>query len=140
MNNKRLFKILIITQWIAIIAAIAVGLIEERSLPDTLRAYVLETENRDLSSSEKIVYSFGTFLLVAYFISTIGLLRFKNWARWLYLGVNAAGLIAALFFGPQIITPVSGVLSDLSMTLIGLTIGVVALSEVRKEFVKTSGS
>jgi hypothetical protein len=140
MNNKRLFKILIIAQWIAIIAAIVMGLIEERSLPDTLRAYVLEAESRELSSSEKIAYSFGTFLLVAYFISTIGLLRFKNWARWLYLGVNAAGLTAALFFGPQIITPVSGVLSDLSMALIGLTIGVVFVPEVRKEFGKTNGS
>lgn len=139
MNNRRLFKILIISQWITVIAGVAIGLIEERSLPDTLRAYVLEDESRDLSSSEKIAYSFGTFLLIAYFISTIGLLRFKNWARWLYLGVNAGGLIAALFFGPQIITPVSGVLSDLSMALIGLTIGVVFVPEVRREFGKTSG-
>ncbi len=138
MKDKRIVEVLIITQWITVIAGIVIGLIEEPSLPDTLQAYVLEAGSRDLSSSEKIAYSFGTFLLAAYFISTIGLLRFKNWARWLYLGVNAAGLIAALFFGPRIITPVSGVLSDLSMALIGLTIGVVALSEARKEFVKTS--
>jgi hypothetical protein len=93
-----------------------------------------------MGKSNLMLYPYITFLLVAYFISTIGLLRFKNWARWLYPGVNAAGLMAALFFGPQIITPVSGVLSDLSMALIGLTIGVVALSEVRKEFGKTGGS
>ncbi len=132
MNSKRLIRILIISQWITLIAVITVGLIETRYLTEPLKTYAAQRNNADLTRYQVLAAIMGVVFFIAYVASSIGLLIYRKWGRWLYLYANICGLALALFMEPEIVTPIAGALDYFFDVLIGLTIGILYFSDAKK--------
>ena len=134
MDSKQILKNLIIAQWIVLFAAIFIGVIERQYLPDSLRIYLEEIAKAEMTLAETANLSIILIALVAYLISSVGLLLYKGWGRWLYLYSNIVGFVIGPLLGPMINPPFAGTLDDLSTALVGLTIGVIYFSDAKKFF------
>ena len=134
MDSKQILRNLIIAQWIVLFAAIFIGVIERQYLPDSLRTYLEEIAKTDMTLAETANLSIILIALVAYLISSVGLLFYKGWGRWLYLYSNIVGFVIGPLLGPMINPPFAGTLDDLSTALVGLTIGVIYFSDAKKFF------
>jgi len=134
MDSKQILKNLIIAQWIVLFAAIFIGVIERQYLPDSLRIYLEEIAKAEMTLAETANLSIILIALVAYLISSVGLLFYKGWGRWLYLYSNIVGFVIGPLLGPMINPPFAGTLDDLSTALVGLTIGVIYFSDAKKFF------
>lgn len=128
MNSKRLLRILIIAQWLLLIAAAVAGAIESRYLPQLLRSYNAE---RAAGVARRIlaVASFSLIYTVAYLASCIALLRGSRWAKAVYVASAAYGFVFRAFMGAQVSTPVAGTLGGFYLACIGATIGVLLFSK-----------
>ena len=133
-DSKQILKNLIIAQWIVLFAAIFIGVIERQYLPDSLRIYLEEIAKAEMTLAETANLSIILIALVAYLISSVGLLLYKGWGRWLYLYSNIVGFVIGPLLGPMINPPFAGTLDDLSTALVGLTIGVIYFSDAKKFF------
>ena len=133
-DSKQILKNLIIAQWIVLFAAIFIGVIERQYLPDSLRIYLEEIAKAEMTLAETANLSIILIALVAYLISSVGLLLYKGWGRWLYLYSNIVGFVIGPLLGPMINPPFAGSLDDLSTALVGLTIGVIYFSDAKKFF------
>ena len=134
MDSKQILKNLIIAQWIVLFAAIFIGVIERQYLPDSLRIYLEEIAKADMTLAETVNVFVIVIALVAYLISSAGLLLYKGWGRWLYLYSNIVGFVVGPLLGTTINPPFAGTLDDLSTALIGVTIGIIYFSDARKFF------
>ena len=134
MDSKQILKNLIIAQWIVLFAAIFIGVIERQYLPDSLRIYLEEIAKADMTLAETVNVFVIVIALVAYLISSAGLLLYKGWGRWLYLYSNIVGFVVGPLLGTTINPPFAGTLDDLSTALVGLTIGVIYFSDAKKFF------
>jgi len=134
MDSKQILKNLIIAQWIVLFAAIFIGVIERQYLPDSLRIYLEEIAKADMTLAETVNVFVIVIALVAYLISSAGLLLYKGWGRWLYLYSNIVGFVVGPLLGTTINPPFAGTLDDLCTALIGLTIGIIYFSDAKKFF------
>ena len=134
MDSKQILKNLIIAQWIVLFAAIFIGVIERQYLPDSLRIYLEEIAKTEMTLAETANLSIILIALVAYLISSAGLLFYKGWGRWLYLYSNIVGFVIGPLLGPMINPPFAGTLDDLWAVLVGLTIGIIYFSDAKKFF------
>jgi predicted ferric reductase len=134
MDSKQILKNLLIAQWIVLFAAIFIGVIERQYLPDSLKVYLEEITKADMTLAETVNFFVITIALVAYLISSVGLLFYKGWGRWLYLYSTIVGFVVGPLLGPTIGTPFAGTLDDLCSVLVGLTIGVIYFSDAKKLF------
>ena len=134
MDSKQILKNLIIAQWIVLFAAIFIGVIERQYLPDSLRIYLEEIAKVEMTLAETANLSIILIALVAYLISSVGLLFYKGWGRWLYLYSNIVGFVIGPLLGPMINPPFAGTLDDLWAVLVGLTIGIIYFSDAKKFF------
>ena len=134
MDSKQILKNLIIAQWIVLFAAIFIGVIERQYLPDSLRIYLEEIAKTEMTLAETANLSIILIALVAYLISSVGLLFYKGWGRWLYLYSNIVGFVIGPLLGPMINPPFAGTLDDLWAVLVGLTIGIIYFSDAKKLF------
>jgi len=134
MDSKQILKNLIIAQWIVLFAAIFIGVIERQYLPDSLRIYLEEIAKTEMTLAETANLSIILIALVAYLISSAGLLLYKGWGRWLYLYSNIVGFVIGPLLGPMINPPFAGTLDDLWAVLVGLTIGIIYFSDAKKFF------
>jgi len=134
MDSKQILKNLIIAQWIVLFAAIFIGVIERQYLPDSLRIYLEEIAKVEMTLAETANLSIILIALVAYLISSAGLLLYKGWGRWLYLYSNIVGFVIGPLLGPMINPPFAGTLDDLWAVLVGLTIGIIYFSDAKKFF------
>ena len=118
MDSKQILKNLIIAQWIVLFAAIFIGVIERQYLPDSLRIYLEEIAKADMTLAETVNVFVIVIALVAYLISSAGLLLYKGWGRWLYLYSNIVGFVVGPLLGTTINPPFAGTLDDLCTALI----------------------
>jgi len=68
--------------------------------------------------------------------ASIGMLFFKNWARYLYLILWFYGWIATLLFGLRVIVPALGFIGMTIGTIDGMVLYLAFLSELRLKFKK----
>ena len=134
MESKQILKNLILAQWIVLFAAIVVGVIERHYLPDSLRIYLDEIAKTDMTFAETVNVFVIVIALVAYLLSSVGLLLYKGWGRWLYLYSTIVGFVVGPLLGTTINPPFAGALDDLCTALIGVTIGIIYFSDARKFF------
>lgn len=139
MNTEKLIRISIVIQWVLIILSIIIYFIEERHLQPLLKEYLLLKDNAEQSNVEFIGMFLGVVALIAYFIASIGILKFKRWSRSLYLWSNILGILfIPLFLGVTIMTPFSYVFDEGATLFIGITIAFLYFSEAKEHFNKTS--
>ena len=122
-------KILIITEWFLVIAAVILSFSLENTLPPLLGEWLDSEEERDLTTIEMITLL--TFIpeVIAWIIASIGLFFRKMWAVRLYIGTWILLLFTSLFSGPAVEPPLTSVIGDCATLLGGIIIGIILFTD-----------
>ena len=114
LNWGRVFKSLVIGQWVVIILVVLISSSLESDLPAPLRAYLEEDLQRDLT----VWGVLSIPLLLCHIVASAGLYLFKWWARNLY---SATVLLFILLpSGPQVLSSIESALNDLVSIIEGM--------------------
>ena len=122
MPLTKLFKILIFSLFITSIISIAAGEILIDTLPIILQDYIvqidLEYYSSDFSIFDVIAIIIGIFAIAV----LIGMWKFKNWARHLYIILVIVSLSYYYVDGPIVMNPFEAMFSDFSCMIDGILI------------------
>jgi len=94
--TRKGFRKLILLWWLTGISCIVVTLATHRYLPTELRAYQ-EAVYAEPTAGEWIVIAMGFIVLFGSIIVSVGLYRFKQWARKLFLPIHIVAFILTPF-------------------------------------------
>jgi hypothetical protein len=142
MNSDKLIRISIIIQWALIILAMIIAFIEESYLPPLLKEYYPYYHLNDSNEQSRLEF-IGIVLwlvaIIAYFIASIGVFKFKIWSRSLYFWSIVLILLTIPFRGGfRIWTPFSYLCDEGATIFIGITIAFLYFSESKEHFNKAS--
>ena len=117
-------RILIVAEWILIIASVASGAALKRRLPPKLQEWLSSDEARE-STATGVMY---VLILAGTLAGTVGLFLLRPWGFWIYtITTLAASLPGPL---PQVEHPVADALDQMSLVLAGAIIAVAYLTVV----------
>jgi len=133
-NSNRALRISIVVQWILIAAAVFFGFYEEGNLPEALRSYISEQDNKSISLTEMVVLGSSAILLIGLIISSVGIYRLKSWARTPYVACSLLITFVFLFLGPVVTPPIEGTLQYLANGIEGFAIALMYFSSARENF------
>ncbi len=123
MKQKRILILAVLSEWLLIAMAVTAAFSLESSFPEPLQAYLAEEAKRDTTSWEWALTGIDIANFVLNFVSSIGLLFLRSWARILYTVTLLLSSILWLFFdGPTIHSSIDGLFSDLSLIAAGFLI------------------
>lgn len=135
MSSTSLFRFVLIAGLIFTIIGIVAGISLSDTLPALLQDYLAQMENEDISSGEAIfvlLAMLAVFLLLP--ISTIGLWKFKSWARTLYVAITVAFIPFYPVFGPIVMNGWEAMFSDIALILEGVLLAMMFTGEVSQNF------
>lgn len=135
MSSVSLFRFVLIAGLIfAIIGAIA-GISLSDTLPTILQDYLTQVDNEDMSNGEAI-FLLLTMLAVLLLlpISTIGLWKFKSWARMLYVVITVAFIPFYPAIGPVVMNGWEAMFSNIALILEGILLAMMFTGEVSQNF------
>jgi hypothetical protein len=136
--SRRVFRLLLIANWVLIIAAVFAHFISQRALPAELRGW-LQAYQRD----PQYQVSSGKVLLDLFYIAiqlavTIGLFTFKRWAKSLLIPVTVLGYLVVgasrVNVDLQWVVSLKSIVSE----VYGMIIALVYFSPINREFAKRS--
>lgn len=133
--TRRGFRNLIILWWVAGISCVLVSLATNNYLPIELRNYLEALANAEPTLRDWIVIAIGFIVLIAAIVVTVGLYRFRPWAKSLLLPIHVIALMLMPFYGPSVMTGWASALSFLYSVLTGGLLFLVYLSPVGQMFV-----
>jgi hypothetical protein len=135
MQITSLFRIVLISGLIVAIISIIAGVSLSDTLPPILQDYLLQIENEDISNTELVLFFIATpILLILLPISTIGLWKFKSWARTLYVVISVAFIPLYPVIGPVVMNGWEAMFSDIALMLEGVLIAMMFTGEISKKF------
>ena len=135
MQITSLFRIILISGLIIAMIGIVAGFSLLDTLPPLLQSYLSQRENEELSGAEALFLLAAiptVFILLP--ISTIGLWKFKSWARTLYVVISVAFIPLYPVIGPVVMNGWEAMFSDLSLVLEGVLIAMMFTGEIGKKF------
>jgi len=135
--TKGQFRWLVTTSIAAPLAGIVVSFAGEALLPALLRDYLVAQREADLTGAEIALAVVGILLLIAVFLSIIGLYRFWRFARPLTVIVWGVGLIFQALAGPTVVPGIATSLYELGAVLTGIILAVIYLTPAKEWFEKT---
>lgn len=107
-------------------------------LPPELRDYVDARNSAELDTKDWIGFVVGISFLVSYFVTSVGLYKFKAWAKKVFLPINITAVLIALFltplYGPYVTTGWELTLNYLNGLINGGILFLVYLSPVGHMF------
>lgn len=106
-------RILLISEWALIVAALVAGAKLKARLPQALRDWLGSKEARE-STAAGIAY---LVILATTFVASVGLYFFKEWALWLYVASTVLSSIPQQV--PEIDHPVATSIEELSLLVAG---------------------
>lgn len=141
MPATSLFRAVLIAGLIfAIIAGVA-GFSLSDTLPPTLQDYLAQVEDEDIFEDEDILDGETIFFLIAALvmpillpISTIGLWKFKPWARTLYVVITMAFIPFYPVLGPVVMNGWEAMFNDIALMLDGILIAMMFTGEISQRF------
>ena len=77
---------------------------------------------------------FTNGILVLWVVAALGLWRFRNWARYLYLSLTIWSLVAAILYGIRVSSPIEETLGLVLALLDGGILALAFLSPLRRSF------
>lgn len=135
MQITSLFRVILISGLIVAIIGIIAGVSLSDTLPQILQDYLLQIENEDISNAELVLFLIATpIILILLPISTIGLWKFKNWARTLYVVISVAFIPLYPVIGPVVMNGWEAMFSDIALMLEGVLIAMMFTGEISKKF------
>jgi hypothetical protein len=119
MENTKLLQILVILEWIILIAAVTLStLFLQDRMPLELKLWIDADLESDLTTSGIM----SLVLLVANFVGSVGLYNLKKWGAWIYLGSLILIFPLATFTGPIVSHGIESAMYDISVIITGMII------------------
>ncbi|EIU7613867.1 hypothetical protein MOU97_004344 [Vibrio vulnificus] len=135
MSSSSLFRLVLITGLIVAIIGAVAGISLSDSLPTILQDYLAQVENEDMSSGRSIFFLLAMLaVLLLLPISTIGLWKFKSWARSLYVVITVAFIPFYPLTGPVVMNGWEAMFSDIAFILDGVLLTMMFTGEVGQKF------
>ncbi|HEY9405327.1 MAG TPA: hypothetical protein VIQ24_21935 [Pyrinomonadaceae bacterium] len=104
-------------------------------LPPDLRDYVEAQSNAEPAAKDWVVFAVGVCILIGYIITSVGLYRFRPWAKKLFLPLNIIALLLMPLHGPSVMTGWASAFNGLNFLVGGGVLFLVYLSPVSQMFV-----
>ena len=135
MKSNKILIASVVLQWLLLIASVIAGLLEQSRLTGIFAECRNAINAHHFTPYQIAILLFGGVLVIVNLIASVGLCRLKRWARTLYIWSYIAGTITVLvFFEPDIITPVSNIISEWGTIFVGITISLMYWSPLAKEY------
>jgi hypothetical protein len=123
MKQKRILILAVLSEWLLIAMTVTAAFSLESSFPEPLQAYLAEDAKRDYTSWGWALTGIAIANFVLNFVSSIGLLFLRSWARIIYTVTLLLSSILWLFLdGPTIHSSIGGFFGDLSLIAAGFLI------------------
>ncbi|HEX8284419.1 MAG TPA: hypothetical protein VF588_13730 [Pyrinomonadaceae bacterium] len=138
--SRKWFRFLVLLNWVLAAAALTLFYVEKRSLSPVLVCYLDARESAPLTAPGLVVFYYSLMSLCLAVVNTVGLYRFRPWARPLYLWWLVTGYALAPFIiGEATITPrLMWLPSSLNGALAGFTLALLYFSPVARYFERDS--
>ena len=130
MKIEVIFRTVLVLQLTLLMSVVVVDSYFIEHLPDILQEYWLIEEQREIATSEAILFLFVYPLLLLYLASIVGLFFLKTWAKYFYIGTTVVLFFLVPFFGPTVEHAFATTLSSLESTSIGFIIAMLLLTDV----------
>ena len=119
MENTKIIQILLILEWIIVIAAVILStLFLHDRMPLELKLWIDADLESDLTTSDIM----SLVLLVANFVGSVGLYNLKKWGAWIYLGSGILGFSLVPFTSPIVLHGIESTMYDITMIISGMII------------------
>jgi hypothetical protein len=139
-----IFRGLILAALAVLVATIAAGVLTyfNPPLPAAVESYLAE-QNAGTMANVFSEANWGTQIavgitfvlyLIAYLTSLIGLLRFRGWARWLFIIVVGLMLVFIISGGTTLSTPIDALVSTIGAMVDGAILTLLFIEPVRARF------
>jgi hypothetical protein len=132
MPATSLFRAVLIAGLIfAIIAGVAGSSLSD-TLPPTLQDYLAQVEDEDILDGKTIFFLIAALVMpILLPISTIGLWKFKPWARTLYVVITMAFIPFYPVLGPVVMNGWEAMFNDIALMLDGILIAMMFTGDGR---------
>jgi hypothetical protein len=134
MDQLRLFRVLIAAQIALVGLSVAASVRLEKTLPETLQAYLRAQQEAPFVSRDAALVAAGIVLMAAFVVAWIALLRFWRIGPWFYLTTNVAGVVLTLAAGPTVTTAIETTLDTTSSVMAGIIVAMAFFSDVAARF------
>ena len=134
MNQSHLFKVLVVSTWLLQFLLYVLPISSWYADPMLDKLMALDGYGAILNWGNPIIYQIP---LWGFLVASVGMLFFKNWARYLYLALWFYGWIATLLFGFRVSMPAQGFIGMTIGTIDGMVLYLAFLSTLRFEFRRT---
>ena len=124
--------------WLLVIAGVIVSFATENSLPPELQSYLERVENTPLANGEIVLAVVDVTFVVFAVVLTVGLFRFRRWAKTLLPMNFILGLVLIPINGPSVESGWASSLFYLGSLVDGIILALVYFSPLR-EFFETNG-
>lgn len=132
--TRQRFRRLILLWWLSGISCVVTALATNQYLPTELRNYQEAITNTDVTVVDWIVFAVAFAVFVCAIIVSVGLYRFRRWAKSLLLPTHIVALILMPFYGPNVMTGWAYTTTYLYSVLTGGLLFLVYLSPVSYMF------
>jgi hypothetical protein len=132
--TRKNFRILLVLSWLLLIAGIVASFLTENSLPPELQSYLERVENAPLANGEIVLAVVDVAFFVLAVVLTVGLFRFRRWAKSLLPMSYVLGLALIPGNGPYVESGWASFLFFLGSSVDGIILALVYFSPLREFF------
>ena len=132
--TRKNFRILLVLSWLLVIAGVMASFITEKTLPPELQSYLERVENAPLTNSEIVLAVVDIAFIVFAVVLTVGLFRFRRWAKTLLPISYVLGLALIPGDGPYVESGWASFLFFLGSLVDGIILALVYFSPLREFF------
>jgi len=137
--TQKNFRILLVLRWLLVIASVVASFATENSLPPELQSYLERVENAPFANGEIVLAVVdGTFVVFAV-VLTVGLFRFRRWAKTLLPMSYILGLVLIPVNGPYVESGWVSMLFYLDSLVDGIILTLVYFSPLKESFETNGG-
>ena len=133
--SRKWFRFSLLLGWVLCPAAFVAFYAEKPSLPAELRGYLDARLQGPATGRDELLFWFLLLMLAVAAAATVGLYKFKRWARPLWLWLTVASYVTfPLFPEPVVAPPATYVFYSLSSALNGFVLALLYFSPVARLF------
>ncbi|MDR2673836.1 MAG: hypothetical protein LBC18_02965 [Opitutaceae bacterium] len=137
MNPKILFRSLLVSSLVCHLLSMIAGILLQTTLPPELQHY-LQAQDAAFGSMGGIqlfaAVSLTLVLLVVLIISIVGVWRFRNWGRKLWIFLAVAGIVITPFIGESVANAWESMFAQIAITLDGGVLAMMFIEPINSLF------
>jgi hypothetical protein len=132
--TRQNFRKMLVLDWLLLIAAVIVSFTTESLLPAELRSYLEARRNAPMTGGDIVFAAVGLGLLIFAVVLSVGLFRFRRWAKQLLPPSYVIGLTLLPALGAHVETGWATLMFYLCSLADGVILAVVYFSPLKEEF------